>query len=107
MVYKELTDYNTSKGVETLFIASNDATGGLFMGMILFAVFIITFMGSYFSQQRTGGKGNVAGSFAVAGLITTTISFFMTLIDGLINPLIPVICIVITVMGVLFLYIKK
>ncbi len=78
-----------------------------FIPMVLFALFSITLMATFFSQKRLSGKGDFFASFAVAGYFVSIVAFFMTLVDGLINLPTLVICFSIALVGSIFLLIGK
>jgi len=77
-----------------------------FTPLILFALFTISLLASYFSQKRLTGRGDFMGSFAVAGYFTAVIAFIMSLVPGLIDLITLVICIVVAIIGTILLLIK-
>ena len=79
----------------------------IFIPMVLFVLFSIVLLGSYFAQKRLSGRGNFAASFAAAAYLITIIGFFMSLVPGLINTLTLVVCIIASVLGTLMLLWKK
>ncbi|MBA7492154.1 hypothetical protein ES702_02703 [subsurface metagenome] len=79
-----------------------------FIPMLLFAIFSITYMGTYYSQGRlTGRGGDFFSSFALAGFFTAIISILMTLVQGLIGIPTVAICIGISVVSALLLLVTK
>lgn len=109
-MYDTLTNtsrYNVSEGAQVLLVYANDITGGLMTPLILFAFFIIIMMGSYFATKRQIGTGNLPASFTVAGFTTFGLSILMSLIPNLINPLVYVICLAISVIGLIWLMFSR
>jgi len=79
-----------------------------FIPMLLFAIFSITFMGTFFGQSRISGRsGDFFSSFAVAGFFTMMISILMTLVQGLIGIPTVAICMGISVVSALLLLVTK
>lgn len=104
MTYTEYSTVNSSEGLHTLFIYVNDVTSGLFSNMLLFALFIVTLLGSFFASKRQTGSGNLAMSFAVAGYFVFGASLLMLLIPNLVNAGTVVICLVVAIIGTLWFY---
>ena len=105
MAYRDYADWNQT-GLDQLFVyAANidHGVGIIFTGLLLFSVFMITLLGSYFSSKRFG-DGDFAASFATAGFLTFIIALVMTLIPGLINMATVIITLIVAIIGVLFLY---
>ena len=84
-MYKGIETMNMSAGLQVPFIYVNEITGGLFVNLLLVAIFTIFAMGSYFIQKRSIGTGDFPMSLAVAGFVTTTFAFIMRLIPGLVS----------------------
>ena len=79
-----------------------------FIPMLLFAIFSITFMGTFFGQARISGRsGDFFSSFAVAGFFIAIMSILMTLVQGLISIPTVTICIGISVISALLLLVTK
>ena len=109
MAYRTYASWNKS-GLDQLFVyAANidNGVGILFISLLLFSVFMITLLGSYFSSRRMSGDGDFAASFAAAGFLTFIIALIMTLIPGFINMTTVVITLIVAIIGVLFLYFSK
>ena len=64
----------------------------LFIPLVLFALFVITGVGSFMFQERVKGRGDLPASFAAASVLVALTSFMFTLIDGLISTTVVVIC---------------
>jgi len=79
-----------------------------FTPMLLFAIFMITFLGTFFGQARiTSRGGDFFSSFAVASFFMTFTSLMFTLVDGLINTATIVVCVGVLVGSVLMLMTTK
>lgn len=102
MTYTDISSINMSKGGDELlcYVAQNVP---IFFPMFLVAMFCIILGSSYFAQRKLTGRGNFEGSFAVAGYLTTIMSFILTLNAGSCNSLIDVftlgIFIIISIIG--------
>jgi len=108
MVYNSyLSMYNASSGLQTIFLYTNYLTGGALSILILFMIFSIVMFGSYFSKERLSGHGDFPASFAVASYATTGIAFLFSLIPGMINITVLVICIALSIIGTMFLLLSK
>lgn len=107
MAYTEYSTVNSSEGLQVLFIYVNDVTGGLFINMFLFALFIVAMMGSFFASKRTTGQGNLAVSFAVAGYFVAGASIILSLIPNIVNIFTVIISVVVAVIGTLWLYMAE
>ncbi len=79
----------------------------LFIPLVLFALFVITGVGSFMFQEKFKGRGDIPSSFAAASVLVALTSFMFTLIDGLINLTTVIICFVVAVIAVIFLFISK
>jgi len=104
--YKELSEVNVSAGLQELFIYSAEVVP-IFIPLVLFALFTISCLGSFFAQKRLTGRASFPASFAVAGFITLLIAFMMTLIDGLINTSTLIVTLLVTVIGVFWLVFSR
>ena len=80
---------------------------GGFIPLLLFAIFTITLLTTYFSKKRTTGEGNFKGSFAVAGFFVGVVAILMNLIPDLINSLTTAIAVGIAILGVVILFIPN
>ncbi len=80
----------------------------LFVPLLLFSLFMIAFLGTFFSGARVAGRGgDFFASFAVASFFIAIMSMLMTLMDGFINTATVVICIGISVASALLLLVTK
>ncbi len=107
MAYETLAERNVSEGFQTLFVYVNDVTGGVFTNTLLFSLFVVTFLGSYFAQKRLSTDPNLAMSFAVSGYFVTGLALILSLIPGMVNILSVIICIAVSILGTLWLYLSK
>lgn len=106
MTYPGLETINTSEGIHSYYIYANSIVP-ILTPLILFAIFIVALLGSYFSQLRTRGFGNIASSFAVAGFIVAVVATFMSFIPGLINLTTLIVCYGISLAGFLWVIFDK
>ncbi len=95
------TEYNDTT-VSGLFTYPAEIWAG-FIPLTLFALFTIVMFSTYFSQRGLTGTGDFKSSFAVAGFFVAIISLVMTMVEGLIGIPTVVICITISIIGVLLL----
>ena len=78
----------------------------IFYPLILFAIFMVFTLSTFFKEVRREGKGNILSSLAVAGFVTTAIGVIFSLLE-LINVEIVVITFVISlVFQVIYLLTK-
>jgi len=83
MAYQTFTEYNQTDLAGLLTYPASVVPS--FIPLVLTALFLITMMGTFFSQKRMTGRGDFIASFSVAGIFTGIIAFLMTLVEGLIN----------------------
>ena len=106
MAYPTIDSVNTSAGMHTLYIYANDVVP-IFTPMILFGLFMVMLLGSYFAQIRMRGDANFSASFAVAGFFISVVATFMSLIPGMINLTTMVVCYGLAMIGFLWLVLDK
>lgn len=83
MAFQRIDEFNIT-GIDGLFLY--DATiVPAFIPLILFAVFVVTLLGTFFSQKRLTGDSDMISSFAVASWFTLIIGFVLNLITDLVN----------------------
>lgn len=70
-----------------------------FVPMLLFAIWVIASIGSYFTQQAITGRANFWVNCAVGSYITLVIAFLMSLIPNLVNPYVLVVCFVVAIVS--------
>lgn len=107
MTYQEFSDVNVSQGFQTVFVYTNDVTGGLFMNLLLFALFIITFLGSFFASKKLSGQGDMAASFAAAGFFVAGAAIILSIVPNLINPFSVIVSIAVAILGAIWLYLSR
>ena len=108
MTYELISNRNMTQGFHIIFIYVNDITGGLFIRMFLFSIWIIFAMGSYFLQKRHTGMGDFPMSIAIAGFVTSIIAILLKLIPGMLDLLTLAVVLIVSVISVLwFLFSHK
>lgn len=113
MAYATIDSVNASSGLETIFCyVGNTVTDGLFMSLLLFVVWAVFALGSYFITKHATGLGDLPQSTAVAGFVTVVFAFIMRLVacgDGsrLVSSAQLVTCVVVAVVGVLWLFFSR
>lgn len=106
MAYDTITDVNMSQGLDQLFYYVADVVP-IFIPLVLFAFFTIICLGSFFAQKRFSGRGDFFSSFAVAGYVTTVLAFLFSMIPDLVNPFTIAVCVVISIIGTLLLFVSR
>jgi len=113
MAYQTLDNFSASSDIEGLgMIFVYVATiVPIFIPLVLFALFIITGVGTFMFQEKFKGKGDIPASFAAASVLTALTAFIMTLVPGLMSGATGVLTLTITfvvaVISVIFLFISK
>lgn len=102
MTYELLSNRNLSEGLQVPFIYVNDITGGLFINLVLFAVWTIFVVGSYFIQKRGVGTGDFPQSLAVGGFVTLVLAIILRLVPGLVSGYTLAVCVIIAGLSILF-----
>ena len=107
MPYKEISDLNgTETQIVDLFTYSAGVVSVL-VPLILFSVFIMSTLGSYFAQKRATGVGDFPGSFAVGSWITAIIAVSFSLIPDFIRTGTLVFTFALAIMGAIWLYMSR
>ncbi len=106
MPFEELGTRNMSEGIHVLFQYVSSVVP-IFFPLVLFAVFIIVCLGSFFTQKSLTGRGDFLASLSVAGFITTITAYILSLIPGLVNTFTVVVCLVLAIVFVLLFLLKK
>lgn len=101
MVYQTFQEFNNT-GLTGLFLYPASVWNG-FIPLVLFALFSIVFMSTFFSQKRLTGRGDFLASFAVAGYFIAVVSFVMSMVEGLISLPTLVICVTIAIIATILL----
>ena len=87
MPYQTLTEFQNVTGTEglaALFVYSATIVPG-FIPLVLFGLFTVTCLASYFIPKSTTGKGDFLASLAAAGFFTAIVTIIMNTIEGLVN----------------------
>ena len=79
----------------------------IFFPLVLFAIFMIACLGSFFTQKSLSGRGNFLASLAVAGYITTIAAYILSLVPGIVNTFTVVVCLVLSAVFTLLFFLKK
>lgn len=105
MVYQTLDQFNTTGGMYTLISYTSNVVP-IFIPLVLFAIFIISCLGSYFATIRRNSIGDFPASFAAAGFITSVIATIMSILN-IVN--LPTLSLTygITILGVLWLFFSR
>lgn len=104
-VYQTFAEFNDSS-MAGLFLYPASVVDA-FIPLILFAIFSIVLMSTFFGQQRLTGSGDIFASFAVSSFFTSIIAIIMSLVTNLINPTTLIITIGIAVMSVVILFTRS
>lgn len=80
--YEEVGNRNLSEGIHQMFIYNNDITSGLFVNMLLFAIFMIFALGTYYKTRESQGSGDLPMSFAVSGFITIICALLLSFVKA-------------------------
>jgi len=105
MTYKTFQEYNQTD-LAGLFTYPAEIVPA-FIPLVLFALFIVTLLSTYFSQRRLTGRGDLFSSFAVASYFTAIIAVVMSLISNLIDVTTVTVTIVLAIVGTIFLFTSK
>jgi len=108
MSYQTFTEFNKT-GIAAIFQYPTqlELVEHIFMPLLLFTVFIIALLASYFSQTRLRGRGDFWASFAAAGYFVVILAFVMSLMEGLINSTTLIITISVAVVGTILLLLSR
>lgn len=106
MAYPEYQNVNQSEGITTLFTYSADVVPA-FVPLLLFAVFMIATIGSFFAQKRATGRGDFFGSFAVGSWLTAIIAIALSLVTDFITLPTLIVTIVLAILSTLALYVNR
>lgn len=104
MTYPGLDTVNATDDVSALFVYVNEVTGGIAIPTVLFAFFIVLFLGGGFAQMRFRGSARWDFAFTVAGFATFGLAVLMSTRTGLLNPTYLIISLGIAILGVIWIY---
>jgi hypothetical protein len=106
MVYQTIFEANKTS-ILGIWSYVNEITT-IFTPLLIFGLWIIAFLGSYYSQIRTRGNGDILGSFAVANIFIAIVSVVMSLSpEPIINIPTVLICITLAIIGVAILLMQN
>jgi len=105
--FQTLDTVNATTDLSELLIYTNNITNGMAMPMVLFAFFIIAFLGSAFLNVKFRGVFRFDFCFASAGFVTFGMACIMSLKNGLINPFYLILSIIVAVISVAILYLSS
>ena len=83
MVYDQLETVNATNITAILGYTSSINPG--FFPLMLFGLFVIVTLGSYFSQKRLSGTGDFFGSATVGSYLTTIVALFLFFMPGVLD----------------------
>ncbi len=107
MAIELITNRDLTQGFQVLFVYVNDVTGGIFINMFIFSIWIISVMVPYFLQRRNFGTGDFPQAMAVGGFVTLISTILMSLIEGLVNGVTIGIVISVAVISILWFLFSK
>ncbi len=87
--------------------ANSSAFPEFWMLVVLVPIFIIIATRTFFKERDKIGRGNIWGSLAVAGFMTTLVGLIMTLIGLISSTMLAWLTGVTIVFGVIFLIVKE
>lgn len=79
----------------------------IFYPMLLFAIFMVFTLSTFFREVRREGKGNILSSLAVAGFVTTAIAVIFSLLELIQVEIIVLTFVISVVFQVIYLLTKK
>lgn len=112
MTYTTIAEYgNLDQGLHMLFLYVNHISGGVFIPMLLFSLYLIVLLGMYFAQKNTTGYGDFAQSLAVSGLFVTVVAGLLRLVSSEGETLVSLptlaVCMVMMVIGFAVLFLSR
>lgn len=105
MTYTQLEDIG-ELNLRTLLNFPNLDTP-IFYPVMLFVIFMVFTMGSFFREVKREGRGNLMASLAVGGYITTAIAFILSLLTLVQNMVVVVTLVISLVFQVIYLLTKR
>ena len=101
--YLDISTVNATGDISNILVYANHLTGDILMPVILVAFFLISCIGLYFAQIRMG-RDRIDIAYTVASFLTFGFAVIMSSKDGLLNPVVLIITFVMSVLGVLWLW---
>ena len=105
MAFQTFQEFNQTD-LTGLFVYPASVWSG-FIPLVLFSLYIIVLMSTFFTQKRLTGREDFFASMAVAGFFTAIVAIIMGLIDNLIDPLTLTTTVIIAIIGVILLFFTK
>jgi hypothetical protein len=106
MTYNTLTNFTNasgSNGLDQTFLYVTSIVPS-FVPLMLFAVWIISSIGTYFGQTAIKGEGNFWGCLAVGSWFTLIVAFIMSLVPNLVTGYTMGICFIVSIVtSIIFL----
>lgn len=78
----------------------------MFYPLILFAIFIVFTLATFFKEVRREGKGNLLSSLAVAGFVTTVVAVLFSLLEIIQTRIVVITLVISIVFQVIYLLTK-
>ncbi len=78
----------------------------IFYPLILFAIFMVFTLSTFFREVRREGKGKILSSLAVAGFVTTAIATIFSLLDLIQVQIVVLTLVISTVFAIIYLLTK-
>lgn len=72
-----LDNVNASIGPQVFIEVPNQVTGGLFIGLVLFLVWMFIIGGSFYYQKKNTQTGNIAVGLAVSGFVIVVLTLVL------------------------------
>lgn len=107
MAKELITARDLSQGMHVPIVYVNDITGGIFMGILLIAVWSIVTFGMFFTQKKTIGNGDFPMCVAVAGFVTAILTTILRIIPGLVDGTTFAIVIVVALISILWFFFSR
>ena len=101
MPYQTLQEANVT-GLDGVFAYSASVVP-ILPALILFGIFLVVTLGSFFALRKQMGTANFAASFAVGGFVTAIVAIWFSLLDGFVGLTTVVVCVAIDILGFIWL----
>ena len=75
----------------------------LYYPMMLFVIFMIFSLGTFFRELKREGRANLLSSFAVGGYVTTIIAFLLSVLEVLQREMVVAVLVISLVFKVIYL----
>ena len=74
-----------------------------FWVLILFAIFMVFTLSTFFKEIRREGRGNILSSLAIAGFVTTAIAVLFSLLDLIQTQIVIIVFVISIIFQIIFL----